>query len=472
MLRQVAADDKANWDKWVLLPTENSTGFSPFELLYGRSVPGPLDILKESWKEPKRCSENVVSYVLGVQDKLETMSEMVKDNLERAQQKQKLWYDQNARQRELKPGDLVLVLLPTSASSLTAHWKGPYPVLHRASSINYVVDMHDTRKRERTFHINMLKKWNTLIYGNYWADLKSAEDSEEDIPDWRGSEKGDPTVGKQLSEVQKFQLNRFSSDAFWPSGATAMFQWLMDKVLQGLEDYAAAYIDDLVIHSATWEEHLTQIQIVLQRLRSAGLMANPQTCQLGMSRCVYLGDVVGSGLVQPKRSKVMWTEKCEGSFQKLKSLLCVEPVLRSPDFTKEFLLQTDASDVGVSAVLSQLDEEVADLPVAYYSSKLLAKEQKYATIEKECLAIKLATQAFRVYLLRRPFIIQTDHRVLEWLDRLRENNAKLSRWSIALQPFKFEVRHRPGKDNGQRRLPFSTSDRMTSVEEKGRNVAD
>ena len=208
MLRQVAADDKANWDKWVLLPTENSTGFSPFELLYGRSVPGPLDILKESWKEPKRCSENVVSYVLGVQDKLETMSEMVKDNLERAQQKQKLWYDQNARQRELKPGDLVLVLLPTSASSLTAHWKGPYPVLHRASSINYVVDMHDTRKRERTFHINMLKKWNTLIYGNYWADLKSAEDSEEDIPDWRGSEKGDPTVGKQLSEVQKFQLNR------------------------------------------------------------------------------------------------------------------------------------------------------------------------------------------------------------------------------------------------------------------------
>ena len=87
-----------------------------------------------------------------------------------------------------------------------------------------------------------------------------------------------------------------------------MFQWLMDKVLQGLEDYAAAYIDDLVIHSATWEEHLTQIQIVLQRLRSAGLMANPQTCQLGMSRCVYLGDVVGSGLVQPKRSKVQGVE--------------------------------------------------------------------------------------------------------------------------------------------------------------------
>ena len=169
---------------------------------------GPLDILKESWQEPKRRGENVVSYVLGVQDKLATMSEMVKDNLERAQQKQKLWYDHNAQQRELKPGDLVLQLLPTSGSSLTAHWKGPYPVLHRTSSVNYVVDIHDTRKRERIFHINMLKKWNTPIYGNNWADVESAEDSEDDIPDWRGSEKGDPTVGKQLSEVQKSQLNR------------------------------------------------------------------------------------------------------------------------------------------------------------------------------------------------------------------------------------------------------------------------
>ena len=87
-------------------------------------------------------------------------------------------------------------------------------------------------------------------------------------------------------------------------GAPATFQRLMDKVLQGLEDYAAAYIDDMVIHSATWGEHLTQIQTVLQRLQSAGLMARPQKCQLGMSRCVYLSYVVGSGLAQLERSKV------------------------------------------------------------------------------------------------------------------------------------------------------------------------
>eukprot|EP00731_Ephydatia_muelleri_P025636 Em0017g719a len=427
MLRKVAADDGANWDKWV-----------PYLLFAYREVPqDSTDILKESWKEPNKCGDNVVSYVLAMQDKLATMAEMVKGNLERAQQKQKL-------------------------CSLTAQWKGPYPVLHKASSVNYVVDMHDTRKRERTFHINMLKKWNTPTYGNYWADVDDEESSENDIPEWRCSEKGEPTVGDQLSAVQKSQLNKVLetfSDVMSSipgrttemehqvtttgtrPGAPATFQRLMDKVLQGLEDYAAAYIDDLVIHSTTWEEHLTQIQTVFQRLRLAGLTAKPQKCQLGMSRCVYLGHVVGSGLVQPERSKmqgvesfptpttkkqvrcflgmtgyyrkfipdyasiaapltdltknaapnqVVWTDRCEGSFQKLKSLLCREPVLRSPDFTKEFVLQTDASDVGVGAVLSQLDEERADHPVAYYSRKLLAREQKCATIEKECLAIKLA----------------------------------------------------------------------------------
>ena len=87
-----------------------------------------------------------------------------------------------------------------------------------------------------------------------------------------------------------------------------MFQRLMDKVLQGLEDYAASYINDLVIYSVTWEKHLKQIQTVLQRLQSAGLTAKTQKCQLGMSRCVYLGYVVGSGLVQPERSKVQGVE--------------------------------------------------------------------------------------------------------------------------------------------------------------------
>ena len=114
--------------------------------------------------------------------------------------------------------------------------------------------------------------------------------------------------------------------------------------------------------------------------------------------------------------------ECDQASQRLKFLLYSFPVLRSPDFQKLFILQTDASDYGVGAVLSQEDENGDDHPVAYFSRKLLPRVQQYSTIEKECLAIKLATHAFCVYLLGRQFTIQTDHRALEWLDQLKENN--------------------------------------------------
>ena len=75
------------------------------------------------------------------------------------------------------------------------------------------------------------------------------------------------------------------------------------------------------------------------------------------------------------------------------------PVLSSPDLEKTFILQTDDSNCGVGAVLSQTDGEGLDHPIAYFSHKILDREQKYSTIEKECLVIKLAVKAFQMYLL-------------------------------------------------------------------------
>ena len=80
--------------------------------------------------------------------------------------------------------------------------------------------------------------------------------------------------------------------------------------------------------------------------------------------------------------------------------------------------------------------------MAYFSRKLLPREQKYATIEKECLAIKLGMEAFQVYLLGKEFTIQTDHRELKWLTRFKDNNNRLMRWSLSMQPFRFQVQHR------------------------------
>ena len=95
-------------------------------------------------------------------------------------------------------------------------------------------------------------------------------------------------------------------------------------------------------------------------------------------------------------------------------------------------------------MLRQRDDNGAEHPVAFYSRKLLPREVRYSTIEKECLAIKAATHIFRVYLLGRKFTIQTDHHALEWLNRLKDNNAHLTRWSLALQPYQFVVQYRAG----------------------------
>ena len=116
--------------------------------------------------------------------------------------------------------------------------------------------------------------------------------------------------------------------------------------------------------------------------------------------------------------------------------------------SKQFILQTDASERGIGAVLSQRSAEGEEHPVAYFSRKLIPREERYSTVEKECLAIKLGVHAFRVYLLGRPFVVQTDHRSLEWLHRLKENNARLTRWSWSLQPYNFSIEHRAGRKNG------------------------
>ena len=168
--------------------------------------------------------------------------------------------------------------------------------------------------------------------------------------------------------------------------------------------------------------------------------------------------------------RVIWTPQCQNAFDQLKNVLCFSAVLNSPNFSRQFVLQTDASNRGVGAVLSQYDDEGVERPVAYYSCKLLPREENYSAVEKECLAIKLATHAFRVYLLGKPFVIQTDHRALKWLDQFKETNARLTRWSLSLQSYNYNIQYRSGASNGNADgLSRAFSD-TTSSQEKGREM--
>ena len=126
--------------------------------------------------------------------------------------------------------------------------------------------------------------------------------------------------------------------------------------------------------------------------------------------------------------------------------LCFCPVLSYPQFHKESVLQTDASGCGMGAVLAEKDSQGNEHVVAYASRTLSYREKHYSAMEKEALALVLATQNFRFYLLGKPFQWITDNRALNWLHSL-EPKGRIARWIMDLQDFSFTVQHRAGKDN-------------------------
>ena len=299
-----------------------------------------------------------------------------------------------------------------------------------------------------------------------------------------------------ITPLGKFQFRQMP---FGLKGAQSTFQRLMDTVLAPCHQFAGSYIDGIIIYSKSWEEHLIHLKEVLQHLREAGLTAKPSKCSIAMFQCVYLGHKVGGGKISldeakvaaiqdyktPRTkkdvraflgltgyyrrfipgyaqltaalsdltkkdvpSKIQWNEDLEHDFQQLKREMVNRPVLMCPDDSKLFILQTDASERGVGVVLSQVDDCGEERPIAFYSKKLLPREQRYAVVEKECLGIVTALKHFDVHLIGRKFVVVTDHKALRYLSTMSNANPRLTCWALAVQPFTFEVMHRPGRSNG------------------------
>ena len=169
MLRRMCAERPKDWDRYLPallfayreVPQE-SLGFSPFELLYGRTVRGPMRILKEIWTKEGTEPEVKLTYqyVLELQDRLqETLQEtfeVAKQELSKSQGKQKKYYDVKSRERKFKEGEKVLLLLPTDANKLLMQWKGPFEVLECRHDNNYRIQLNG---RVKLFHANMLKRY-------------------------------------------------------------------------------------------------------------------------------------------------------------------------------------------------------------------------------------------------------------------------------------------------------------------------
>lgn len=291
-------------------------------------------------------------------------------------------------------------------------------------------------------------------------------------------------------------LRQFRVMPFGLHAAPATFQRLLDHVLgPELEPYVFVYLDDIIIVNRTFEEHLQTLEEVFRRLRGARLRINTEKCQFCRTSLKYLGHVVdqqgirtdpaktsavanwptpttirqirrflgmaswyrrfvenfstiAAPLTRLTRKNVRWTwgAKEDTAFQTLKQALISVPVLACPDFTKKFILQTDASNEGLGAVLTQNFEE-GERVIAYASRTLNQAERNYSATELECLAVVWGIHRMRDYLEGYTFTVLTDHQSLRWLQKMESPSGRLGRWRFQLQQYNFDIRYRKGSSN-------------------------
>lgn len=166
MLKKFSNGRQSDWDEYLPyllfayreVPQE-STGFSPFELLYGRKVRGPLDVLREEWTGESCTAKEVGQHMLDTQRRLAEMSQVVSSNMQSAQAKQKAHYNKHVKDRSFREGEEVLVLLPRAGNPLKLEWAGPYKVVQQTSSVNYQVKTPGRRRDMKVVHVNLMKRW-------------------------------------------------------------------------------------------------------------------------------------------------------------------------------------------------------------------------------------------------------------------------------------------------------------------------
>ena len=143
---------------------------------------------------------------------------------------------------------------------------------------------------------------------------------------------------------------------------------------------------------------------------------------------------------------VVWTDEAEQAFRSLIGYLTKRPILCLPDWKSQFIIRTDASAEGLGCVVMQSHGDTK-FPVAYASRKLLPREKRYSTIEREGLAIVWAVQKFQCYLYGSEFVLDTDHSLLTYMNQAKVTNPRVMRWVLALQPYRFRIQYVKGSEN-------------------------
>ncbi|TKS65685.1 Retrovirus-related Pol polyprotein [Collichthys lucidus] len=284
------------------------------------------------------------------------------------------------------------------------------------------------------------------------------------------------------------------------TNAPAVFQALVNDVLSDmLNRFVFVYLDDILIFSKTLSEHVLHVQSVLHRLLENSLYVKAEKCEFHARTTSFLGFIVAEGRIQMDPAKVSavsswpipesrkklqqflgfanfyrrfirgysvvaapltsltstkrpfeWTPAADRAFQSLKARFTSAPILRMPDEERQFVVEVDASDVGIGAVLSQRSAEDGKMhPCAFYSRRLSPTECNYDIGNRELLAVKLALEEWRHWLegSKLPFLVWTDHKNLQYIQAAKRLNSRQRRWSLFFTRFNFTLSYRPGSRN-------------------------
>jgi hypothetical protein len=303
-----------------------------------------------------------------------------------------------------------------------------------------------------------------------------------------------PNDREKTAFVTRYGTYEFNVMPFGLCNAPATFQRLMDRVYSKIAwKFVVVYLDDTVVYSRTFTDHLKHLREVFTRIRQAGLRLNIEKCSFWMQRLPFLGHIISPQGIAPDPQKIEavqkiqppknvtqlrsflglvgyyrqfirdfssiakplnqllhkdepyeWNEPQQDAFTRLKHRLISAPILAYPNFKRVFILATDASYYGFGATLSQLDDSRKEHPIAYASKSLKKEEVNYGATELECAAVVWAIEHFHKYLGATRFILVTDHYALKWL-QTAEPKGRLGRWILKLQPYDFQVVHKPGR---------------------------
>ena len=282
---------------------------------------------------------------------------------------------------------------------------------------------------------------------------------------------------------------------FGLNNAASTFQRTMELALQGLQWVTCLiYIDDVIVFGKDFDEHMQTLEEVLDRIKKAGLKLKANKSYLLQKEVIFLGHVVSGEGIKPsptnvtkvvdwptpktakqvkqvvamasyyrhyvrnfaitarpmvdltkKEKKFLFSEACENAFNSLKRALISADVMGYPlNEAGEFILDVDASDLGIGAVLHQV-QGGKETVIAYASRSLNKAEANYCITEKELLAARYFIEYFPQYLPGRRFLVRSDHQSLVWLFQLKEPRGKIARWIEILSQYDFAIQYRPGK---------------------------